>query len=128
MRPYAEVHAMAQSADELTFVYFREWYRVECTEFEENVLKHPDVLPLTRSYVCVVLDTHWDRALMQRWGLEVSPAYAIVAPDGTVLARGQYPISVAEMSNALRTSRQHFESENVPASEPPPATKERPTP
>jgi hypothetical protein len=78
---------------------------VECTDFEEKVLKSPDVLAATRELVCVALDFDWDRPLAQRWQLQVVPAFAIVAPNGLILARQQAPITRADVLNAIQLAR-----------------------
>lgn len=105
---YQDAQAQARRTDQLTFVYFRSWYLVECTDFEEKVLKSPDVLAATRELVCVALDFDWDRPLAQRWQLQVVPAFAIVAPNGTILARQQAPITRADVLNAIQLARQVF--------------------
>ncbi len=101
---YPEALATARAQKRLTFVYFRNWYSVECTDFEESVLKHPDVLAETRAMICVVLDFEWDRPLANQWHLSSAPAYALVAPDGEVLARGVRPTR-DELLMAMRGAR-----------------------
>ncbi len=88
-----------------TFVYFRNWYSVECTEFEEQVLKHPDVLRETDAIVCVPLEYDWDRPLAKEWGLDRVPSYAIIAPDGRMLSRAEAPISVERIIRDLQSAR-----------------------
>jgi len=104
--PYPEAQAKARAAGQATFVYFRSWYLVECTEFEEKILKDPDVLAETRDMVCVPLDFRWDRPLARKWGLTRVPALAITAPDGELLARQQAPITREELLAALRAAKQ----------------------
>jgi hypothetical protein len=103
---YADGHAKAVAADKLTFVYFRTWYRPACTQFEENVLMHPDVLAATRSMVCIPLDFEYDRKLAEQWGIAEVPGYVIVDPRGRVLARGEPPITVEDLLAAMRSARE----------------------
>jgi hypothetical protein len=102
---FPDAHAIARRGNQLTFVYFRSWYSVECTDFEESVLKHPDVLAETRDLVCCVLDFDWDRPLADKWRLTGVPAFAIVAPSGAVLARDQTPIQRAALLAAMRGAK-----------------------
>jgi len=102
---YSDASATARRTNKLTFVYFRSWYLVECTNFEEQILKQPDILAETRSVVCVVLDYDWDRPLAQKWGLKTVPAFAIVAPDGNVLVRQAAPITHDDLLRAIRSAK-----------------------
>lgn len=102
---FGDAHAVAQRTGQLTFVYFRNWYSVACTNFEEQVLKHPDVLAALRGLVCVPLDYDWDRPLARRFGVSDVPAYVIVAADGRVLARAQAPITREELLAAIRAAQ-----------------------
>ncbi len=104
--PYPDAQAKARAAGKATLVYFRSWYLVECTEFEEKILKDPEVLAETRDMVCVPLDYRWDRPLAEEWGISRVPALAITAPDGELLARQQAPITRAEVLSAMRTAKQ----------------------
>jgi hypothetical protein len=100
-----EAQRRAQASQQLTFVYFRTWYSVECTDFEENLLRRPDVLAETRGMINVRLDFDWDHALAQRWELDRAPAYAILAPNGQVLARDQAPIEHKTLLAAIRGAK-----------------------
>lgn len=102
---YQDARSLAVRSNRPVFVYFRSWYSVECTNFEENVLKDPAVLPETAAYVCVPLDFDWDRPLAQQWGLKAVPAFVIVAPDGKVLAQGQAPLTRDQVLAAFRAAR-----------------------
>lgn len=102
---YEEVHRQAQAADQLTFAYFRNWYSVACTNFEEQILKDPDVLTLTDTMVCVPLDFDYDRSLARNWGVDRVPAFVIVAPDGRVRAWGQAPLTRQDVVDAINRAR-----------------------
>lgn len=106
--PYADMQRRAAAADKLTFIYFRSWYLVECTQFEENVLKDPEVLAELRSVVAVPLDFDYDQPLAQQWGIDDRPAYVIVSPDRTVLSRNQIPITKQELLEDLRGAKDKF--------------------
>lgn len=88
----------------MTFVYFRSWYLRECTDFEENILKSPDVLAESRKLVCVPLDYDWDRDLARDWGLDAVPAYVLVSPSGEVLSKAQHPIAPQQLLQDIRAA------------------------
>lgn len=112
--PYPEIHRRAAAADQLTFVYFRSWYLVECTQFEEQVLKDPEVLAELRPFVAVPLDFDYDQPLATKWGIDDRPAYVIVTPEGAVLSRNQIPITKRELLEDLRSAKQQMSKENTP--------------
>ncbi|MBU0617547.1 MAG: hypothetical protein KKI02_07505, partial [Planctomycetes bacterium] len=73
---FEPVHADARRDRKLTFVYFRHWAVVACTDFEENALKSPEVLEALRPggpLYCAVLDAYADRRLASEWGIEDPP-------------------------------------------------------
>ncbi len=115
---FTDAYSAARRAHKLTFVYFRSWYLVECTDFEEKVLKNPEVLTETRNMVCCVLDFDWDRPLAQQWRLKSVPAFAIVAPTGELLARQAAPLTREEVLRAIRSAKVTFSSGVPPATEP----------
>jgi hypothetical protein len=102
---FEDVHPIARAEGKVTFVYFRNWYVVECTDFEEQILKDPEVLRETRGMVCVPLRYDWDAPLAARWGLNKVPAYTLVAPSGKVLARRQEPITKGELLADIRAAK-----------------------
>lgn len=108
---YHDVHRQAATANQLTFVYLRSWYLVECTDFEENILKDPEVLAETRQMACVPLDFDWDQSLAKRWRIDKVPAFVIVAPTGEILARGQYPIAKAELLDNIHNAQNAFQQQ-----------------
>ncbi|MCK4343096.1 MAG: thioredoxin family protein [Phycisphaerae bacterium] len=112
---FQDIHSRSRAANKPTFVYFRNWYLVECTNFEEHVLKDPEVLAETQNMVCVPLDYDWDRTLAEQWKLTTVPAYVIVAPDGTVLARGQAPITREELLAEMRQANEIFAPPAAPS-------------
>jgi len=112
---FAEAGALARRANKLTFVYFRSWYLVECTDFEEKILKNPEVLAEARGMVCAVLDFDWDRPLAQQWHLKTVPALAIVAPSGELLGEQCAPITREELLRVIRSAKQRFASSTQPA-------------
>ena len=112
---FEDAYNTARQSGKLTFVYFRAWYLVECTDFEENVLKNPEVLAETDRMVCVPLSYEWDQPLAGRWGLTTVPAYAIVAPTGEALARRQTPLTKDDLLGDLRAARRAPSSATRPA-------------
>ena len=119
LRPYSEAHQLAQNSGKLTFVYLRNWYMVECTDFEEKVLKDPEVLAETHTMVCVPLNFDYDRPLAEQWQLKKPPAYVIVGPDDQVLARHDAPVRRDELLLGIRTARDKFAArDRSPATSP----------
>jgi hypothetical protein len=116
---YQDAQATARRGHKLIFVYFRSWYLVECTEFEEKLLKDPEVLAETRGMVCVALDFDWDQPLAQQWRLKAVPAFAILAPGGELLARQQAPITREDLLRAIRAAKDKFASSTQPTAAPP---------
>lgn len=116
---FPDAQALARRDHKLTFVYFRSWYLVECTDFEEKTLKDPEVLAETRDIVCVVLDYDWDQPLAQQWRLKTVPAFAIVAPDGDLLVRQCAPITREELLRAIRAAKASRASSAQPVAVPP---------
>jgi hypothetical protein len=116
--PFADGHAVARSENRLAFTYFRNWYSVECTRFEEDILKHPDVLAATAEFVCIPLEYDIDRALAQRWGISDVPAFVIVDPSGSVVARGGGPFTVAGVLATLQGASQAFHGGASPGATP----------
>lgn len=108
----------AQQRDQLTFVYFRNWYSTECYHFEEDVLKHPDVLAETRRMVCVPLEFDQNRALAKRWNITRVPAFALVTPEERIVAQGAAPITVEELLTTMRNCLGSWAAHTQPATPP----------
>lgn len=100
---YENVQRQATQAQRMTFVYFRSCVSPRCTEFEEHVLKTPEVLAATEHFVCVPLEitVPQDTTLADRWGIKDVPAFAITAPDGTLIAKDQAPVTKEALLAAL---------------------------
>jgi hypothetical protein len=96
--------AAGRAEHKLTFVYFRNWYSVECTDFEEHVLQEPRVLAATAGMVCVPLELNVaaDRHLAESWGIKEAPGFAIVDPTGAVLETGSKNITVESLLAAMQ--------------------------
>lgn len=114
LRKFEDAHELARQQGKLTFVYFRSWYLVDCTNFEENVLKTPQVLLQTRGLVCVPLDFDWDQPLAQKWGLTQVPAFALVSPSGEILVRQQTPITREDFLSAIREAKAQMAATTQP--------------
>jgi hypothetical protein len=112
---YERVHGEAQVANQLTFVYFRNWYSVECTRFEEDVLKQPAVLEAVRDLRCVPLSFDWDQPLAEEWEISQPPAFAIVDPQGQILADGEGDITLEAMLEAIQQAKDEFAPMTQPA-------------
>jgi hypothetical protein len=115
---YRDNYDYAQREQKLSLVYFRNWYSVDCTNFEERVLKDPEVVAETRDMVCTLLEYGWYKDFAGKWGLTEVPAFAIVSPDGEVIARGQGAITRAELLDALRQAKGTMTPESAPATAP----------
>ncbi|MDX2198170.1 MAG: hypothetical protein SF069_04265 [Phycisphaerae bacterium] len=105
LRPYDDVHARALREKKLTFVYFRNWASVACTEFEDKVLKQPPVLQALEPLVCVPLDLLWDKALAERWGISEIPGCAVVGQDSQLLEKVQGAVSAEQLLSAVQAAK-----------------------
>ncbi len=123
---YLDAQVRSRAENKPIFVYFFEWASVDCTHFDQEVLSKPEVLAETRSLVCVPLLSHWDVALMTQLGLDRIPAFAIVAPTGEVLSRGQGPITLNELLDALRGAKAKFAAATPGTTAPAPAPTKPP--
>lgn len=109
--PYDRVHGPTRQTGQLTFVYFKAWYLVECTEFEEQVLNDPAVVEAVNGFVCCMLNFDWDRSLAEAWNITRPPAYAITAPDGRVLVAGEGKVSKEALLADIRKAKSiYFQS------------------
>jgi hypothetical protein len=118
---FEPVYADAQRDQKLTFVYFRHWAVVACTDFEENVLKSPEVLEALRPdgpFYCVVLDAYADRRLASQWGIAGPPGVAILDPNDRVLARLSGKITVQQLLAAMQGAIEAFPAASQPARAP----------
>ena len=118
---FEPVLAEAQRDQKLTFVYFRHWAAVACTDFEENVLKNPTVLQELRpngAFYCVTLQFTWDRPLAQQWAIETPPAVVILDPAEHVLSSLSREISVEQLLQAIRAAKDKFPAATQPARAP----------
>jgi thioredoxin-like negative regulator of GroEL len=111
---YQDAQVLSQSRNQPTLIYFRSWYLVECTDFEEQVLRNPAVLAETRTMVCVVLDFDWDQSLARQWQLNVVPAIAILSPSGELLARHEAPLSREVFLDTVRSARANWAASAPP--------------
>ena len=116
--PYEDARVQAQTQRQLNFVYFRTWYSVECTRFEEDVLKQPRVLEALKGMVSVPLEYDVDRDLAQRWSLTQVPAFAIVDPARNVLASGQGVVSADVLLAAIDRAKQRLTAQTQSAAPP----------
>jgi len=114
--PYEDARAQAQAQQRLNFVYFRTWYSVECTRFEEDVLMQPRVVEALRSLVAVPLEYDVDRDTARRWSITQVPSFAIVDPSGKVLASAQGVVSADVLLAAIDRAQQ--KSVQTPAAPP----------
>jgi hypothetical protein len=111
------VHTAARRDGKLTFVYFRHWAVIACTEFEENVLKQPAVLEALQPagpLYATALDFQWDRPLADRWGIEAPPAVVILDAEQRVLARLAGKITVGQLLEAIEAARSRPAPETQP--------------
>ncbi len=102
------VFRQSRADGRLTFVYFRNWAMVECTNFEETVLKDPTVLEILRpdgTFYCVPLEFYWDRPLAKKWGVEKPPAVVILDPAGCVLEKLSGKITTEQLISALEKAQ-----------------------
>ncbi|MFH1745933.1 MAG: hypothetical protein ABIG44_02700 [Planctomycetota bacterium] len=105
---YKDAHDDGETQNKLTFVYFRTWYSIDCTHFEDNVLSQKAVRDATADMVCVLLEYDIHRSLALRWGLEAVPAFTIVDPAGNVLESGSAEISLEQILGAIAAAKARF--------------------
>ena len=113
---FEPVHADARRDHKLTFVYFRHWAVIACTNFEESVLKTPEVRHLLRpegNFYCVVLDAYTDRALAEEWGVPGPPAIVVLDSEERVLRCLSGTITVEQLLNLLREVENTFSSKTT---------------
>lgn len=105
---FDRVHADSRRDQKLTFVYFRHWSVIACTDFEETVLEDPAVLEATAELYCVPLDFHWDRPLAEEWGVEAPPGVVILDPQRRVLASLAGSPSAEQLLKAIESAKSDF--------------------
>jgi hypothetical protein len=105
---FEPVYADSRAEGKLTFVYFRSWALVSCTEFEDQVLSSKAVVDATRDMNCVALEYDWDAVMAKAWGLDRPPAFAVVDPAGAVLSKGVGAVSESTLLEAVRQAKQRF--------------------
>ena len=115
---YEPVQEAAARDKKLIFVYFRHWAAVNCTNFEDQVLKDEAVLAESRNFYCVPLAFDWDRPLADQFGIREIPGVAIVDPQGRVLTRLQGTITRDELIKEMARARSDYAAR--PAAPPPP--------
>lgn len=118
---FEPVQADARRDHKLTFVYFRHWAVIACTNFEENVLKSPEVLQALRPngpFYCAVLDAYADRRLAAEWGVEGPPAVVVLDPAERLLARLSGEITIERLLAAMQRAVEAFPTASQPAHAP----------
>lgn len=106
--PMPDARAESARRSQLMFVYFRNWYEVDCTRFEEEVLKLSEVRSATSDMVCVPLAYDWDKDLAAQFAVGEPPAVVILTPDGEVAARLWGNISKEKLVQAINDAKQEF--------------------
>ncbi|MGD8450620.1 MAG: hypothetical protein PVJ57_02280 [Phycisphaerae bacterium] len=115
---FDDAQAQARSEHRLTFVYFRNWYSVDCTNFEEHILKQPAVRAAADAMICVCFEFDLYRRLAERFELQTVPSYTVVDPNGTVLERGQGDMTAESVLASFERARQAFTPNSEPARTP----------
>ena len=115
---FERVHEQSRRDHKLTFVYFRHWSVIACTDFEEDVLEDAAVRKATADLYCVPLDFHWDRTLADEWDVQEPPAVVILDPRRRVMASRSGAISVKELLEMIESARREFASATQPTSVP----------
>ncbi len=104
---YEDAYRIGQREARPVFVYFRSAFAPECPDFEEHILKDPEVLSETNVMVCVPLEflDRRNQQLAGGWQIVKVPGYAIVAPDGRLLAHRQAPLARDDLLRDMRAAR-----------------------
>ncbi len=97
--------------DRIAFIYFRDWYEVECTEFESTVFEDPAVVNELNTLYCIILEEDHNGPLAEAWGVDQTPGYVFLAPEGRVLAVHAGPQSTDEFVETLNTARARWRGE-----------------
>ncbi len=75
------------------FIYYRYWMNPECTRMYNEVLARPEVAQQFANTVNCQLERDWPpnrEYMMARYRVRSTPAFVIVAPDGTYHKRTGY--------------------------------------
>lgn len=107
---FPPVLELAKSEHNLTFVYFRHWSVVACTNFEEHVLKDPRVRKAVDALCPVPLDFVLDHSLAKQWGIESVPGVVILDTQGRVVSTLIGSITADELLNAIEAAKLQAES------------------
>lgn len=107
---YPRVLADSRANNKLTFVYFRDFASVECTQFEDGILATPQVRSAIGPLYAVPLqwNTLVDAPLAQRWQIKVVPAYVIVDPRERVLARRSGKLTLEQLLTDISQAQAAF--------------------
>lgn len=104
----------SRQAGKATFVYLRSWYLVQCTKFEDEVLRDPAVVKATQPMNCIMLDFDNSSRLTRAWGLTEAPAFVVFGPEGALRGSGSGRISRESLLAALRGAAQPAASQPTP--------------
>lgn len=115
---FESVHADARRDNRLTFVFLRNWYMVECTEFEEHVLNTQPVRDLLADTYCVKIEYDRSEPLIKRWNVGEPPAFVIVDPKGEVVARNGAARTLDAAVEAIRQAKNRFAQSTQPGAPP----------
>ncbi|TWT46310.1 hypothetical protein RAS1_27640 [Phycisphaerae bacterium RAS1] len=105
---YNEARETAQRESKPVFVYFRNWYAVECTKFEDDVLSAQAVVDAVSGMICVPLDLDWDKPLARGWDIDSAPAVVMTDPAGVRLAGRTGACSLGELLALIHEARERF--------------------
>jgi hypothetical protein len=107
---YPRVLADSRANNKLTFVYFRDFASVECTQFEDGILATPQARSAIGTLYAVPLqwNTLVDAPLAQRWQIKTVPAYVIVDPRERVLARRSGKMTLEQLLTDISRAQAAF--------------------
>lgn len=98
----------SKSNEKLTFVFFRQYYSVACTQMDDQVFNTPELQEATRDMNCIRPELDLQKSLAAAWGVDSVPSYVIVAPTGRVLIQRVGMFTVDQVLADIQQARQTY--------------------
>ncbi len=102
---FADAYEKSKATQQLTLVYFRQWFLPLCGKLEDTVFSAPELREATRDVTCVRYELYSGDPLSVLWNVDAAPAFVIVDTDGRILARREGEFTVADVTQAISDAR-----------------------
>jgi thiol-disulfide isomerase/thioredoxin len=56
-----------------------------CREMKKTTYHNPEVLEISKSFICVMIDYDTQKSLVDQYSIRAIPAYVMLRPDGTTI-------------------------------------------